>query len=239
MSDSDSPSTSPLSSAVMMSSSGLLRRCSASCWAYMNISTWAWNTSSSVTEYSGSSEPIMRLLHSKILWRSSLGTPMSSAITSSGSSAATSTTKSISSPFATAGVEHLIGELTDVRFELADHPGGEAAVHELAVPGVVRRVHEQHEVAAGALRLARATHALLEADDPAPCRLGGERARIPVARDDVGVLADHPEAGPVGLGVLVDGRVGAQVREPLVGDALREAVAVEQVDVGELHVVSP
>ena len=44
----------------------------------------------------------MRLLHSKILWRSSRGTPMSSAITSSGSSAATSTTKSISSPFATA-----------------------------------------------------------------------------------------------------------------------------------------
>ena len=66
-----------------------------------------------------------------------------------------------------------------------------------------------------------------------------KEAGVAVAGDDVGVLGDHPEAGTVGLGVLVHGRVGAQVREPLVGDALGEAVAVEQVDVGELHVVSP
>ncbi len=67
MSDSDSPSTSALSSAVMMSSRGSLRRVSASCWAYMNISTWALKISSSLTMYSGSSEPTMRLLQSKIL----------------------------------------------------------------------------------------------------------------------------------------------------------------------------
>ena len=34
-----SPSTSALSSVVTMSSRGSARRCSASCWAYMNIST--------------------------------------------------------------------------------------------------------------------------------------------------------------------------------------------------------
>ena len=51
-------------------------------------------TSSSETMYSGSSLPIIRLLHSKSLCRSSCGTPSISAITWSGSSAATSTTKS-------------------------------------------------------------------------------------------------------------------------------------------------
>ena len=62
----------------------------------MNISTWASKSCSWETWYSGSSAPIMRLLHSKILWRSSLGTPISSAMTSRGSSAAMSTTKSLS-----------------------------------------------------------------------------------------------------------------------------------------------
>ena len=42
--------------------------------------------------YSGSSEPIIRLLHSNSLCRSSCGTPSISAMTWSGTSAATSTT---------------------------------------------------------------------------------------------------------------------------------------------------
>ena len=68
--------------------------------------------------------------------------------------------------------------------------GREAAVDELAVPGVVRRVHEEHEVAAG-LPPPRSGHAdsLLEADDAASRRVGGEGAGVAVARDDVGVLA--------------------------------------------------
>ena len=61
MSDSDSPSMSALSSVLMMSSLGFWRCSSASCWAYMNISTWALKASSSDTAYSGSSEPIIRL----------------------------------------------------------------------------------------------------------------------------------------------------------------------------------
>ena len=47
--------------------------------------------------YSGSAAPIMLFDHSNRLWRSSTGTPISSAMAISGSSAATSVTKSISS----------------------------------------------------------------------------------------------------------------------------------------------
>ena len=52
-----------------------------------------WATSPAVW-YSGSSLPIMRLDQSNMRWRSSLGTPSSSAITTRGSSAAMSVTKS-------------------------------------------------------------------------------------------------------------------------------------------------
>ncbi len=60
----------------------------------MNISAAALKASSAVTAYSGSSEPIIRFDHSKTRWRSSWGTPIISAITWSGSSAATAVTKS-------------------------------------------------------------------------------------------------------------------------------------------------
>ena len=53
-------------------------------------SVWSW--------YSGSSLPTMRLDHSNMRWRSSWGTPRSSAMTCSGSSAEISVTKS-ASPF--------------------------------------------------------------------------------------------------------------------------------------------
>jgi len=53
--------------------------------------TWA---ASSVFWYSGSSLPTIRFDQSNILWRSSSGTPNSSAITTRGSSAAMSVTKS-------------------------------------------------------------------------------------------------------------------------------------------------
>ena len=55
-------------------------------------SAWPW--------YSGSSLPTMRLDHSNMRWRSSWGTPSSSAMTWSGSSAERSVTKS-ASPFST------------------------------------------------------------------------------------------------------------------------------------------
>ena len=72
--------------------------------------------------------------------------------------------------------------------------------------------------------------AVLEADHAAPARVGGEGAGVAVAGDHVGVLGDHPEAGTVGLVVVVHGRVVPQPREPLVGDALGEPVPVQEVD---------
>jgi hypothetical protein len=61
------PSTSACSRALMMSSPGLARFHSASSAEYMNISVAAPIASSRETLYSGSSDPMRRLLHSKIL----------------------------------------------------------------------------------------------------------------------------------------------------------------------------
>ena len=101
-------------------------------------------------------------------------------------------------------VEHLIGELADVRLELPDHPRGEAAVHQLAVPGVVRRVHQQHEVAA-----ARAS-ASLGRRRPAP--RGRRRRPAPPAEENEAASRLHvmtsacllitQKPGPSGSGCL-------------------------------------
>ena len=96
-----SPSTSAESSTLTMSPCGSRRRSSASRFAYMYISSAAVMPSPIVRWNSGSSNPISLLLHSKILWRSAWGTPRNSAITWSGSSAATSVTKSHSPLWAT------------------------------------------------------------------------------------------------------------------------------------------
>ena len=134
-------------------------------------------------------------------------------------------------------VEDLVGELADVRLDHAHLAGREAAVHELAVARVLGRVHREHEVAA-LLELVVLGPAL-ELHDAAALLVGGVRGAVAADRDDVGVLGDHPEAGPAGLGVEVHGRFVAQVREPLVRDALGEPVPVEQVDVAQLHSVLP
>src|SRR5690348_17403352 len=102
----------------MMSSPGLARFDSASSVEYMNISVAASIASSRETLYSGSSDPMRRLLHSKILWRSDCGTPIISAITCSGSSAATSTTKS-HSPRAT--TSSMIPFVVDVAARSEEH----------------------------------------------------------------------------------------------------------------------
>ena len=85
---------------VQRSSAGSARLRSVSSWAYIAISIMAasyvapWSSPVPSSWYSGSLPPIVRLLHSRSLWRSSSGTPMMSAMAMSGSSAATSTTKS-------------------------------------------------------------------------------------------------------------------------------------------------
>ena len=112
-----------------------------------------------------------------------------------------------------------VGELADVRLEHAHLARREAAVDELAVARVLGRVHREHEVAA----LLEVVHLrLLEHDHAAALLVGRVRRAVAADGDDVVVLGDDPEAGTVGLGVLVDGRFAPQVGEPLVRDALRE-----------------
>ena len=129
-------------------------------------------------------------------------------------------------------VEDPVGLLADAVLEGADLPGGEAAVDQLAVARVLGRVHREHEVAP-LLEVVR--DRLLEHHDPAALLVGGVRRAVAAYGDHVGVLGDDPEAGAVGLRMLVYRRLVPEEREPLVRDALGEAVAVEQVDVGELH----
>ena len=183
--------------------------------------------------YSGSSLPIIRLLQSKSLCRSSKGTPISSAMAWSGSSAATSTTKS-HEPFAMAASRIARRSLTDERLEGADHSGREPLVDQLAVAGVLRRIHRQHD-----LRLAvigRRDDRLLQADHAAV--VGVRRVGVRVATDGIHVLVlgDHPEAGSaVGLVEMLDRRVVPQIGEPFMRDTLREHVTIQQIDVRKLH----
>ena len=94
ISDSFSPSISELISTLMRSVPSLSRRSSASELAYIQISIADWRASSIEVWNSGSSKPMSWFDQSKIFWRSSRGTPSSSAMTRSGSSAAMSRTKS-------------------------------------------------------------------------------------------------------------------------------------------------
>ena len=125
-------------------------------------------------------------------------------------------------------VEDLARELADVRLEHAHLARREAAVDELAVARVLGRVHREHEVAL-TREVRRAVRQLLEHDDAAALLVGRVGRAVAADRHDVVVLGDDPEAGTVGLGVLVDRRVVPQVGEPLVGNTLRETVAVEEL----------
>ena len=129
-------------------------------------------------------------------------------------------------------VEDLVGLLADAVLERADLAGREAPVHELAVARVLGRVHREHEVAA---LLEVVGLRLLEDHHSAALLVGRVGVAVAAHGHHVVVLGDDPEAGTVGLGVLVHRGLVAEEREPLVRDALREAVSVEQVDVGELH----
>ena len=121
-----------------------------------------------------------------------------------------------------------------MRLEHAHLPRREPAVDELAVPGVLGRVHRQHEIAA-AFETAVVVGGSFEADDAAALLMRRERLRVPSDGDDVRVLREDPEAGTAGLRVLVHRRLVPQEREPLVRYAIREPVAVQKVDVAQLH----
>ena len=98
-------------------------------------------------------------------------------------------------------VDDLRGELADVRLEHAHLAGREAAVDELAVARVLGRVHREHEVSP----LLEVVHLrLFEHDHAAALLVGREGGAVATDGDDVVVLGDHPEPRAFGLGVLED-----------------------------------
>ncbi len=132
-------------------------------------------------------------------------------------------------------VDDRVGGPHHVLLEVADHPGGEPLVDQPPVPGVHRRVHvEHHHPLLGQLLL---FHVMEERGR----LVGGEVLVVPVHRHAVLVAGDRPET----LGesrrirVPLDRLLPAHQGEPLVGDAVDEAVRVTQVDVGCSHAVSP
>ena len=157
------------------------------------------------------------MLHSKSLWRSSLRDT-----DHLGDHLERELGRHVDDEVALSGFDHvvddLVGEVADVRL---DHPhlaGREATVHELAVAGVLGRIHGEHEVAA-LLELVVLGPAL-ELHDAAALLIGGERRAVASDRDHVRVLRDHPESGTAGFRMVVHGRFAPEVREPLVRHAL-------------------
>ncbi len=169
----------------------------------------------------------MRFDQSKILWRSSWGTPISSAMACSGSSEAMSTTKS-HSPRIDDVVDDQARLGAQPFFEKADHARCEALVDEEPVPRVPRRIHVQHH-------LAHHVDVVVDVGDADAVLGRAEDLVVAIDGDQIGVASDAPETGAVGLGVEVHRRLAAQHLEHLVVPALFEDVRIEQVDVAQLH----
>ena len=171
----------------------------------------------------------MRLDQSNILWRSSWGTPMISAMAWSGSSAARSVDE-----LGPSGLDHVVddelGAEAEVLLQQADHPRREALVHEPAVPGVLGRIGVDEHHAPDVERRVAADVESLRATELARERLG-----VAVHHLQVGVLGDRPEPGTVGLGRPVHRVLPSQHREHLVVLAGHVSVEVHQVDVLEGH----
>ena len=148
-----------------------------------------WDASSPVW-YSGSWLPIIRLDQSNMRCRSSWGTPRSSAMTTSGSSAAMSVTKSALA-LLDDRVDDAVGGGVDPLVELVDHPGGESLVDQAAVAGVEGRVHVQHEQ----LLLGQVVGPQIPDERGLLGR--GEVLVVAVHLGAVGVGGHGPEPGPV------------------------------------------
>ena len=131
-------------------------------------------------------------------------------------------------------IDDALAHQAQVVLERTDDLGREPPVQELAEPGVVGRVHLQHEPA-GVADLGAACRLLgrqlLQLHHPAEGVLRGERVPVAVERADVAVRRERPEARAVRLGVVVDRRLGAEALEPFVRDTIGEHVATQQVDV--------
>ena len=179
--------------------------------------------SSASAWYSGSSLPTMRLDHSNMRWRSSWGTPSSSAMTWRGSSAEIWVTKS-ASPVLDHLVDDGVGGAVDALLEVAHHAGREALVDEAPVAGVQGRVHvEHHQALLGDL-------VLVELEGHGAPGGRAEALVVPVDGDAVLVAGDGPEAGAAGLVLPVHGVVVAQVGQIGVGDAVHVGPGIREID---------
>ena len=119
----------------------------------------------------------------------SRGTPSSSAMTISGSSATTSVTKS-ARPASMTLVDDFVGGLVDPLLEPGDHPGGEALVDQPPVPGVQRRVHVEHHQ----LLLGQILGRKVPDEDGLPG--GREHLEVPVDGHAIVVPGHGPVPGP-------------------------------------------
>ena len=181
--------------------------------------------------YSGSSLPIIRLLHSKSLCRSSLR-----HAEHLGDHLQRELGGDVDDEVALAALDHVVEDLGCVSSRMcgsscADLARREAAVDELAVPRVLRRVHREHHQP---LLLDLLGRRLVDRD-------AGPLARVvgPVRADgpDVGVLGDAPvRREQIPARVEVHRGLAPEELELVEGDALDERVEVRQVDVGERQV---
>ena len=172
--------------------------------------------------------------------RSSWGTPMISAIACSGSSEATSVTKSAEPRSMTLSTIRTARCLRYCSMQ-ADHARGEALVDQQPVAGVLRRIGVEHHQASGVgPGLARGGGHLVGVVHPhhSLC-LRGEQLRVPVDGHDIGVADEAPKA--LGPWDFVPGHalVGAQPAKHLVMFLALKSVQIEQIDATGLHCAPP
>ena len=170
----------------------------------------------------------MRLDQSNTLRRSSWGTPSSSAMTRSGSSAEISSTKSAVPLSQTASM--IPSAYPTIRcFEVAHHPWREAVVDQPAVAGVQRRIHVEHH------QLLLSQLVVIHLAKERRSAGGGEPLPVLVDGDAVLIIGDGPKAASRcgSFGVPVDGGLPAELAEPLERHPRHKIATVREVDLLE------
>ena len=161
--------------------------------------------------------------------RSASGTPMRSAMASSGRLIAMSSTK-LPDSFSAAARDDFAGSDRELLLERGDRPRCEQSGHELAQPGVLGRVMVDQQ-RLGQLELV-GCGAVGQPHDHA-LAIGGPQVAVARDRLDVLVTADHPVAAVVedrvGLLVPPHRRGLAQLGELSDGDALEQDIRVGEV----------
>jgi hypothetical protein len=125
------------------------------------------------------------------------------------------------------GVEDLGDGPADGPFEVADRPGGELAVHHLAVEGVDRRVEMEDREGVESPRPIRA-HGVVDQDPPSR----HEAVGVPADRADV-VVAGHR---PAAFGCPVDGRLHPEIGQDVEVVGPEEEAGPGQVEMKVGHI---